>query len=102
MAKPMIADGTYTGTGAAINLELGFVPSYFLTINITDGAAGLEWFAGMDAGTAVHPFTGASITSNGVTVYNGTRGGNAAGVTVGTTGSTDTKVFRYVAMRGGA
>lgn len=100
MAKPVIKVGTYTGTGAAINIELGFVPSYFRTINITDGDAGITWFAGMAAGTGITEGAAlATLASNGITVYPGTRADKSAGVTVGTSGSTNEKVFRYVAMR---
>jgi hypothetical protein len=101
MAKPTVKVGTYTGTGAAINLELGFVPSYFRTINITDGDAGISWFEGMAAGTGITEGAAlATLGSNGITAYPGTRGDKKAGLTVGTAGSVNLKVYRYVAMRG--
>lgn len=97
--KGQIKTGTYTGTGAAIELELGFQPDYFRTINITDGNAGLTWFSGMAAGTAIAEGAAlASQASNGITLFAGTSGTKAAGVTVGTAGSVNAKVYRYVAI----
>jgi hypothetical protein len=105
--NPNIRVGTFTGNGAAQNIQLGFVPDYVRIINITDGTTAFEWFKGMTAG---HAFQNTNhdtaqnsvISSNGITAYNGTAGGNAAGFTVGTAISVDTKVYRYVAMRAGA
>lgn len=98
--KGKIKTGTYTGTGAAITLNLGFVPTYFRTINITDGDAGITWFAGMAAGTGITEGAAlATLGSNGMTAFGGTRGGDAAGITIGTAGSVNAKVYRYVALR---
>jgi hypothetical protein len=97
--KGQIKVGTYTGTGAAINLQLGFVPDYFRTINITDGDAGIAWFKGMGAGTGITEGAAlATLASNGITVYAGARGSASAGLTIGTAGSVNNKVYRYVAM----
>lgn len=93
--------GTYTGTGAAINIELGFVPEYVKITNITAGNIQHEWFAGMTAGHAIahNPSTLATITSNGVSPFAGTHEGAKPGFTAGTAVSTNAAVFRYVAMR---
>jgi hypothetical protein len=97
--KGQIKVGTYTGTGAAINIELGFVPDYFRTINVTDGNAGIAWFSGMAAGTGITEGAAlASLASNGITAFEGTEATTGAGVTVGTAGSVNTKVYRYVAI----
>jgi hypothetical protein len=54
----------------------------------------------MAAGTGITEGAAlATLASNGITVYPGTRADKSAGVTVGTSGSTNEKVFRYVAMR---
>lgn len=99
MAKGNIKAGTYTGTGSAIVLQLGFVPDYFCTINITDADEKYEWFSGMAAGTAILTNTAvANQASNGVTAYQGTAGGNAAGLTLGTALSENAKVYRYLAL----
>lgn len=89
--------GSVEGTGAAINIQLGFVPSKVRLVNIDD--AGnldpiLEWndqmpdasgilflaVAGPDAGAArSHDL----ITTAGISRYAGTRGANNAGFTIG-------------------
>lgn len=97
--------GSYTGTGAAINLSLGFVPQYLRVWNETDGDICWEWFKGMADGSALqitnHASTQVSkITSNGVTAYEGSSTAGK-GVTIGTALSENSKTFRYVAIRGG-
>lgn len=97
--KGSVATGTYTGTGAAINVQIGFVPAYIRIINITDRDETYEWFDTMPAGTAVK--TAAAVetqAANGISPYLGTRGGNGAGFTVGTAISESAKVFAYVAV----
>lgn len=97
--KGQIKTGTYTGTGAAINVQIGFVPDYLLIANITDGDYIMQWFNGMAAGTSID--TAAAVASNsadGVTAYTGTRAGDGAGFTVGTDGSENGKVYRYFAI----
>lgn len=105
--------GTYTGTGAAINIILGFVPDYVRIINITDGTEAFDWFNGMGAGTAIKTSDAvATQASNGITAYAGVRPftsgsagsevmnpGIGAGITVGTALSTNAKVYRYIATR---
>lgn len=101
-----IAVGTYEGTGAAINISLGFTPDYLRIVNVEDGDIGWEWFNGLGAGDAFqgtnHADTQFSlITSNGVDTYAGssTSGSEAAvGFTVGTTLSENTKTYRYIAI----
>lgn len=96
--------GTYTGTGAAINIELGFIPDYVRIVNATDGDIAWEWFYGMGAADALqgtnHADTQFSlITSNGVDSYSPTDFTNNKGFTVGTSLSENAKVFYYVALR---
>jgi len=103
--------GTYEGTGAAINIELGWTPEYIRVVNVEDGDAGWEWFAGMTDGHAIAQVsieddgtTGAAslapITSNGVSALAGDRTTPIRpGFTVGTALSESGKTFRYVALR---
>lgn len=101
MPKPLIKVGTVTGTGSAINIELGFIPSYFMIANITDGDTIDEWFDGMTAATNLRTTTAvATNASNGVTRYTGSRGSASQGVTIGTAISESAKVLRYIAVRG--
>jgi len=68
--------GSFTGTGAALNVEIGFAPKAFLCFNITDGDIFQMWFEGMASGTA---FQGANHdskqfsleSSNGISTYAG-------------------------------
>lgn len=102
--NPTIRTGSYTGTGSAINIPLGFVPDYIRIVNGTDGDVSWEWFSTMAAASAFqttnHDTAQQSvITSNGVSALNGA---NGAGFTIGTALSESTKVFHWVAMRTGA
>lgn len=98
--------GNYTGTGAAINIPLGWTPDYIHVWNATDGDASWDWFNGLGSGdvlaTANHASTQQSlVTSNGIDLYAGSAapGSEAAeGFTVGTALSESTKVFRYIAI----
>lgn len=94
--------GTYTGTGAVINISLGWVPAFVMVINVTDGDVIGMWFNGMTDGTAID--IAAAVAANaadGISDYAGSTTA-APGFTVGTDYSENTKVFRYLAVRGGA
>lgn len=95
--------GSYTGTGAALNIELGFVPDHVVIVNETDGDTRHEWFSGMTDGHALQSAaSGANtkITSNGISALTG-NASTREGFTAGTAVSEDTKTFRYVATRNG-
>lgn len=97
-----IVSGTYVGTGAAINISLGFIPGKLEVFNETDGDDQWTWIRGMTNGHAyqrVGAGTGTRITSNGVSEYAGVAGSAAVGVTVGSSLSESGKTFRYVAYR---
>lgn len=107
-----IKTGTYTGDGAAQNIELGFIPDYVRVWNETDGDIAWEWFSGMTDGHALQQInvvdnatSGANgmskITSNGVSEYDPTDYSAKKGFTIGTALSESAKVFRYVAQRNG-
>jgi len=74
--KNQVKVGSFTGTGAAYNLELGFIPSAFIAFNLTDGDIFQAWFNGMTDGYAFqgtnHDTTQHSTaTSNGISDYAG-------------------------------
>lgn len=97
--KGQIKVDTYTGTGAALNVSIGFIPDFLFIVNITDGDLVTMWFNGMTAGTSVD--IAAAVAGNaadGVTAYAGTAGGVGAGFTVGTDASENAKVYRYFAV----
>lgn len=86
MHKGHFVTGSVAGTGAAINVSLGFVPQYVRAINAGAGLAEYEWFNGMTNGHALKRVTAgtlSAITSNGITPYDGTAGGDSAGFTIG-------------------
>lgn len=96
----VVTGGTYEGTGAAINLEIGFIPDYAMIVNAEDGDILWHWFNGMGAGDAVqitnHADTQVSlITSNGVTSYDPADLTNPVGLTVGTTLSESGKTYYW-------
>lgn len=111
-AMANIKVGTYEGTGAAINISLGFTPDYVKVWNSEDGDANWEWFNGLSANDALQSInvvdsgsSGAAgmelITSNGIDTYAGTNasGSEAAeGFTVGTALSESGKTFSYIAI----
>ena len=80
------ATGSVEGTGAAINVSLGFKPTYVKCYNIDDAGAlapTVEWFEGMTAGHGLKGLgiaddgttsavSQAAITSNGISQYAGT------------------------------
>lgn len=104
-----VAVGSYTGNGAAQNIELGFTPDYVKVWNATDGDDSWEWFNGMAAASAFYErnvvdngVTGNSskalITANGITAYAGSTT-VGRGLTIGTALSEIGKTFRYLALR---
>ena len=97
MQKGQKQQGTVEGTGSAINIELGFVPSRVTLYNIDDAgglAPKMEWISGMADGSAFKYLSIADdgtttnkshalVTSNGVTPYGGAAGSAAKGFTIG-------------------
>lgn len=96
-----IKAGSYTGTGAVINVSVGFEPDFVLLFNATDGDVAAIWFNGMAAGTAGD--IAAAVATNaadGITLYTGSTTA-APGFTVGTDYSESAKVFYYIAIESG-
>lgn len=96
-----IKTGTVTGTGAAINVELGWEPDYVRIVNITDADQIDEWFKGMAAGTSIQ--TNAAVATratNGITTFAGSST-VGAGFTIGSDISESAKVLYYLAARSG-
>lgn len=105
--------GTYTGTGAAVNVELGWNPDYVKIVNVTDGDDIWEWFTGMTAAHAIYSrsvtdnaTTGNAsitrITANGISSYAGSSTPGAEkrkGFTAGSALSESGDTFAYIAVR---
>jgi hypothetical protein len=96
---PSVKVGTYTGTGAALNVVLGFVPDFLFIVNVTDGDLVGMWFDGMAAGTGVD--IAAAVASNAADGVTRLVGDDGEGFTVGTDYSESAKVYRYFAARSG-
>lgn len=97
-AKSTPARGTFVGTGAAINISLGFTPACVKLFNVTDGDVTFEWFDSMAAGTAIQTDTAvAKLASNGISPYAGAAGSGAAGFTAGSSCSETGKTMAYIA-----
>lgn len=105
-----VASGTYTGTGAAVNVEIGFAPDYIKIVNLTDGDDAWEFFTGMTAGHAIYTrnvvdngATGnasmSRITANGISQRNPTDYVGKRGFTAGTACSESGKTFGWIAVR---
>jgi len=67
---PKIKVGHFTGTAAAINLDLGFVPDYFKLFSLSGNTDTrfYEWFNRMEGDTPIAAYLeGVGITEGGVT-----------------------------------
>lgn len=94
--------GSVEGTGAVLNVECGFIPSYVKILNIDDAGSlfsSLEWFQGMatasglktksiaDDGTTANK-SSELITSNGISEFAGSvAGAQLTGTVAATAGS---------------
>lgn len=93
---------TYTGTGAAIALDLGFVPSHVRAYDVTSGGDGWYWFANQDGTTSttrgITEGTAIGTISNGaggITSLDGSAG-TGIGLTVGTNTTINATGHGYV------
>jgi hypothetical protein len=98
----LVKVGTYTGSGAAQNISIGFIPDHVRITNITAPTVD-EWYSGMTAGTSVTTSGTAAIRAapNGITAFAGTPSVAGQGFTVGAGLSTNASVYRYVAVQNG-
>lgn len=91
--------GTVTGTGAAINISLGWLPDYVRVVNASDGDTIDEWHVGMASGTSVTTGTGTSTrATGGISQYNGTAA-TPLGFTIGSGISETDKTLTWFASR---
>ena len=98
-----IKTGTVTGTGAALNVSLGFAPDHVIVINDTT-LDRLDWYSNMPAASgykSVAVGTRTKITVNGISLFTGSAT-QQAGFTLGTDGTNaNTNVLRYFATANG-
>ena len=108
------ATGVVEGTGAAINISLGFIPRYVKCYNADDAGAlapVMEWFEGMTAGHGLKSLktidsgsTGnasqAAVTSDGISEYTGsTAAGEGFTIGADTDLNVTAETIHYVAYR---
>lgn len=99
--NPQVVVGTYEGTGAAINIVLGFKPDMVLIANTEDADVLALAFRGLTAAGAAIDVAAAVAANadNGLTLtYEGTDG---EGFSVGTDYSEAGKTYGYLAVRSG-
>jgi hypothetical protein len=98
---PSTVVGTYTGTGAAINVVLGFKPDFLLVFNATDGdIVGIAGRGITAAGAGID--IGAAAAANAADAFTLTyEGATGEGFTAGTDYSESGKVYGYLAIRSG-
>ena len=102
MFKGHYKTGRITATGAAINVELGFVPETVHIRNLTSRDE-LFWDEGMTNGHGfkrVAAGTGTAITSGGISPYVGVLGTTGRGFTIGTDAdiNVNTEILHYTAV----
>ena len=103
MSNDLIRVGTVTGTGAAINISLGWIPDYVKVVNLTDGDTIDEWFRGNGAATSIRTVLAvATNAANGISEYAGTEAGVGKGFTIGSAISESAKVLNWFALRNDA
>lgn len=93
---------TYTGTGASLALDLGFVPSFCHAADVTSGGDGWFWFSNQDGTTSTtRGFTEGlavgtiSNGAGGITALDGSAG-TGIGLTVGTNTTINATGHGYV------
>lgn len=96
---PNTVIGTYEGTGAVVNVVLGFKPDFVLLANTEDADVLALAFRGLTAAGAAIDVAAAVATNadNGLTLtYEGAQG---EGFSVGTDYSESGKTYGYLAIR---
>lgn len=102
MGVLQIKTGTVTGTGAALNVECGFVPKAVFIYNETDPGVFL-WLDTMADAEMVKLTDAVALTfptSNGVSTYTGSIGANSKGFTIGADSDMNaaSDVIHYLAL----
>lgn len=101
-----VATGTFTGTGAAINVELGWIPTHVVVANPGDAGTVypiLYWWKGMAAASALKMSAAVTkITTLGISEYAGDAT-HKEGFTIGadTDVNVSTEVGYWTAYRDG-
>ena len=101
MSNINVKTGSVTGTGAAINVSIGFLPVYVRVMNVTDADTVDEWFSTMANGTSITTAAAvATRATNGISSYAGSSTAGQ-GFTIGSGISESAKVLAYLAIGAG-
>ena len=101
MSNANIINGSRAGTGANIDIELGFIPSKVEVTN-TVTRTKIEWFSSMADGTGIDRAGAAVANPLGITPIGGAAGAQFMGFRIGTHGvNTAGNNLHWVAYRNG-
>lgn len=101
-----IVTGSVTGTGADIDITLGFIPSKVEVLNVTaSDFCGMQWFSTLPDAYGIKRLTSTwtKITSLGITPLGGAAGATKLGFRIGadTDLNVAAEVMHWVAYRNG-
>lgn len=93
--------GVYAGTGASLDIEVGFIPEFVILTNVTDGDIVTLWFDGMAAASSIDIGAAAAGNTAGSTDrFAGTAAAKGQGFSTGIDNSESAKVYRWAAFAG--
>ena len=101
MSNPQVVVGSFTGTGAAQNIVIGFQPDHVEILDATNFGILDVWFRGIAAGTSVQSSGALRAAPGGITAYAGSSAGAGEGFTVGAALSVSGATMRFKATRSG-
>ena len=95
--------GSYSGTGEALNISVGFVPDYVMVCNVAGTPSADVWFGGFAAATSLTISGTAALRAapNGITAFAGTPALAGQGFSVGPGLSANGQLYYYVAIQNG-
>ena len=103
MSNPQTHVGTVEGTGAAINIPIGFQPDYVRVVNV-ESADTMEWFRGMANASGIKTVAAGTKTlpvANGISALNSKTSGE--GFVIGADADVNVagETIRFFATRSG-
>lgn len=91
---------SYIGTGASLNISVGFIPEALIIINVSDGTPVVFWDDLMPGGTSVDMAAAAGSNAAGsISAFPGASA-NGMGFSTGVDNSVNGKVYHYIAFAG--
>lgn len=95
--------GSYTGSGAALNISVGFIPDYVMVCQVSATPSADVWFGGFAALTSLTISGTAALRAspNGISAFAGTPALAGQGFTVGAGLSANAQLYYYIAIQNG-